>query len=167
MTTTVAPALVLSPEVIDFLEGGRITFLASRGPDRTSECVLASAIRVDAGGTTVRVYVPRLFAEVTLANLADNGQLAVTATHVVDSRSVQLKGEAGEIHAATPLDRAEIEAPIEALRRELALVGMPRAVTMRVVHFPSVCISMRVRELYDQTPGPHAGSPLASRGVGR
>ena len=167
MATKGPTPVLLSPEVVDFLEGGRITFVATRDPEMVPECVLASGVRISADRRIASVFVPEVFAELTQRNLAHNRQVAVTTTHVVDSRSVQLKGEMTEVGRATEDDLRFLEGPIQGLRHELALAGMPRSFTARLVHFPSIAIRLRVREVYDQTPGPRAGKPLESGRVER
>ena len=41
------------------------------------------------------------------------------------------------------------------------MVGLPRVATDGWVMWPAVAVRFRVNALFDQTPGPGAGAPLA------
>jgi hypothetical protein len=43
----------------------------------------------------------------------------------------------------------------------LDAIGLPRRVTHRIAHWPAFAIEMTVEQIFDQTPGPKAGVPLA------
>jgi hypothetical protein len=100
----------------------------------------------------------------TLAHAAAGGAIAVTAADVRTLRSVQLKGHAVGVEDATDEDRARSERYCEAFFTDiLETDGTPRALTARMVPPDVVACTIEVDELYDQTPGPGAGAPLAER----
>ena len=43
----------------------------------------------------------------------------------------------------------------------LEQIGIPRAATTSWVTWPAVAIRLRVNALFNQTPGPNAGAPIA------
>jgi hypothetical protein len=49
----------------------------------------------------------------------------------------------------------------EGFLRGVEAIGIPRAAFERWVTWPAVAIRLRVTSLFDQTPGPQAGAPLA------
>ena len=159
-----APGLVLPAEVATFLESGLIMHMATRGPDRVPDTVLVPAVRVEEGGTAMTVFVAEALAEATLANVRDNGQVALTATRVTDNRSVQVKGTVVDVRDADASDERFVATVLSLTTEQMALIGMPRSVTTRVVVWPCLALLVEVREVFDQTPGPRAGQPL-ERGV--
>lgn len=157
-----AKAPLIPPEIAEFLGQGLIMYIGSRAPDLAPECVLATGARVEKGGDEITIWVPEVFAGTTLANLRDNGQATLTVVRVTDSRSIQIKGRYVADRAATGDDRLHIDGLLERRREELAVVGLPRSVTTRMVVWPSVAIRVRAAEFFLQTPGPHAGRSLDS-----
>jgi hypothetical protein len=126
----------------------------------------AAGARVE-GDDRLAIYVAETLAGRTLANLRANGQAALTATRVTDNRSVQLKGTYVGDRPADAQDLARLESMQENGNHELALIGFPRSVLARLVDRPCVVVELRVREIFEQTPGPRAGQPLegeAARG---
>jgi hypothetical protein len=95
----------------------------------------------------------------TLANIEATGAIAITATDVPSLRSLQLKGTAFGIEPATEFDedrsaqyRDEFFRDVESTDR----IGVDKM--ERIVPAALVACSVRVSELFDQTPGPSAGT---------
>jgi hypothetical protein len=115
----------------------------------------------------VTVFLPVALASFTLANLRDNGQMALTIVRPTDNRAVQLKGIWLGERRADDADRALVERQRDALTQELGLVGVPRSLWRRIVWWPSLALRMEVREVFVQTPGPKAGQSCGpARGEG-
>ena len=93
--------------------------------------MIASGLRVD-GPQRVTVFVAEAVgAAPVFANLADNGEMAVTLSNVLDHRSIQLKGRRLADGPASEADRAFQAQYMERLRPALTLVGMPRSIAAR------------------------------------
>ena len=154
------PAVPIPGELARFLEDGQIACVATRTADLKPEYVDASALRVEAERGLVTVFLPQALAGPTLANLRDNGQIAVGASRPTDHRSLQLKGVFVDERLAGEEDRAELHRYLEKLTRHLGLVGIPRSVCQRIVTWPSCLIRFAVRDIFEQSPGPGAGRRL-------
>ncbi|HVM52643.1 MAG TPA: hypothetical protein VM262_05555, partial [Acidimicrobiales bacterium] len=97
-----------------------------------------------------------------LEHLADGGRLAVTAAVVATNRSRQLKGTVAALEPATAADRARAGAYADAFFADVeASDGTPRPLLERLLPAGYVAATVTFDELYDQTPGPTAGTPLA------
>jgi hypothetical protein len=146
----------VAPELRAPLEGPAVMHLATRdaGLQPTSTFVFGLAV-VDEGEVTV--FLPVALAARMLANLRDNGQMALTIVRPTDNRAIQLKGTWLGERRADEADRALVERQRDALTQELGLVGVPRSLWRRIVWWPSLALRMEVREVYVQTPGPRAG----------
>jgi hypothetical protein len=165
-TPPVAPAdATINPELAEFLHSGLIMFLATRSADLSPSSVMAAGLRVD-GPQRVTVFVALSVGTPApvFGNLADNGEMAVTLSNVLDHRSIQLKGRRLADGPASEVDRAFQAQYMERLRPALMLVGMPRSMAARLVWWPSRAIQMDVRDLFLQTPGMNAGRRLEAGG---
>lgn len=118
---------------------------------------IAFGLKVGADGREVTVFLPVPLAAPMVANLRDNGQMAITIVCPTDHRSIQLKGAWLGERRTDDADRAFIERYREALTKELGLVGVPRSIWRRVIWWPSLALRMDVRDVFVQTPGPGAG----------
>ena len=112
---------------------------------------------------TVTFFVPQSRSDRILANLKENGRIALAVgspTH----ESYQLKGVYVSERSADEKDRAIQEISRNKLWRFGIQCGYPEPVAKRLVlgyaYHPAIAITFRVQEIYLQTPGPDAGKKL-------
>jgi hypothetical protein len=151
----------LCREVIELLSSGVVMSVGTRDSALAPECTPAMGSRVNRDRRSLTVFVPKVLADATLANLRDNGQIAVNIVRPSDDKSVQLKGRVRDVRDATEADRATQEQQRSGLVEQLAFVGLPRAITRRMTWWPSVAIDIDVDDAFVATPGPEAGQRLA------
>lgn len=154
---------MISAELADYLRSGISILVATRDAALVPSCARGVGVRVEPGGAELTLFLPVATAVATLANLADNGRLAVTFSRPVDHRSIQLKGSAVEVRAAGEEERREVEAYRLAYGAALGHIGLPPRLGARVRNWPCHAVRLRVEALYQQTPGPGAGVALAVR----
>jgi len=104
------------------------------------------------------VYVPVATSRQTIANVTSTRRLTVVATHPIDHFSVQLKGKAAEARPAREDEAPLIHRGFDGFAEILNQIGIPPRVTNAVTREPALAIEMQVEEIYDQTPGPKAGT---------
>ena len=144
-----------------------LTFLGTRAPDLEPSSVLAFGLQPLGDGREVTVFVPVSMTVPTMANLRDNGQMAVTVVCPTSSRSVQIKGVWLGERRTDESDRAFLAAYRDALLTEMGLVGVPRSIWQRFSWWPCLALRMEVRETFVQTPGPGAGRACPPLAVSR
>jgi len=153
---------VISAELAAFVESGISTQVGTRDADLHPEILRAVGSRVEAGREEVTVFVPGATGGRTLANLRDNGRIAVIYSRATDHRSMQLKGRVLGIVEATERDRPCVERYVSALAEQLAVIGLPPRLLHRIARWPCHAVRFRVEAVFVQTPGPGAGAPLGS-----
>lgn len=96
---------------------------------------------------------------VTMRNLRATGRVAVTGTDILTLRSMQAKGRVLCVEDATVVDRHRATRFCDALFGDIQLAdGVPRAMSGRLApRSYRACVAV-IDQLYDQTPGPKAGS---------
>jgi hypothetical protein len=129
------------------------------GQGEPSTC-RALALASEDGLSTVTVYVPVSTSRDTIANIATTRYLTVVATHPLDNHSVQLKGRAATARLAREDESGLIRRGFDGFAELLNGIGIPPRVTNAVTRWPAFAIEMQVEEIYDQTPGPKAGTRL-------
>ncbi len=150
----------IDPEMAAFLEEGLPTHIATRNANLTPSGARATAVKVDADRERVTVYVPAVAAPSLLADLQDNGQVAVVLARPADERSCQIKGAFIDSWTASAEEEAFIVDQWKRNLGALEVVGYAASGTELWKMWPCVAVRFRANALFTQTPGPNAGARL-------
>ena len=153
---------MIAADLEEFLESGVTMLVGTRDAGLVAEATRGLGARVHPDGKHLTIFVSEPLAGRTLDNVRDNGRIAVCFTRPIDHRSIQMKGTATEVRPIRPGEGALIDTYRGQVARALAIVGIPARLTMRLAHRPAWAITLEVRELFSQTPGPGAGAALSS-----
>lgn len=151
---------MIDRELATFLAEGLAIHIGTRDADLEPNGTRATAIMSDEDGRHVTVYVPKVAEARVLPNLEANRQAAVVLVRVRDERSCQLKGVFVEAWIATGRERKPVMDQWDRFVQNIEQIGLPRAVTEHWKMWPCLAIRLEVTSLFDQTPGPKAGSKL-------
>jgi hypothetical protein len=144
----------------EFVHSGVAAIVATGDSRRRPHVKMGWSPRVHDDGQTVDVFLDAARASQTLANLRENGRIAMTVVHPVSVRSVQFKGTFRGEGSPSGDDDQWVQRGREEFSVSTALVGDPPEV-IRNLWLPDVVrISFVVEQAFDQTPGPEAGKPL-------
>ena len=152
---------VLSRELAIFVDSGVAIQVGTRDARLVPDAVRGVGVRVEEGGAELTVFLPEATAGRATANLRDNGRIAVCFSRPTDHRTIQVKGRAVAVGEAAASDRPVVERYRPALAQSLAFIGVPFPTAMRMAHWPCHAVRVRIEGVYQQTPGPGAGAPLA------
>jgi hypothetical protein len=156
----------LTAEVLAFLERGGSLMVGTRNADLVPELVRAWGARVSRDRRSMTLCVARAASARTLANLQDNGRLAITCARPFDSNAIQLWGRCLGTGAANRQDLAAVQTHRDAFARANEGIGVPRpfveALWQRELAGSPAMVRIRFAadRVFNQTPGPDAGSPL-------
>jgi hypothetical protein len=156
---------VFDAETTAFLGTGCALIVATVGPDDEPHASRGWAVEL-LGGEPPKVRV-LLDADDrrTMEDARAGGRIAVTAADVRTLRSVQLKGRSVDLAAAAADDAERIDRYCQQFFADIIDTdGVSRPeILQRIVPARFAACTIAVEELYDQTPGPAAGSPLGPR----
>ncbi len=94
-------------------------------------------------------------------NIAAGARIAITACSVPTLRSQQLKGRVVAADECDVRDRVRAERYCEAFYDDILQTdGTPRALTNRFTPARYFACTVAVDDIYDQTPGPEAGTRI-------
>jgi hypothetical protein len=111
-------------------------------------------------GAVLTLCVGAAASSKTRANLERGGTIAATFSLPTTYRSVQLKGPLLKVREPVAEDLAHVDEHLAAFVAQVAQLGIPASRAPRLREPALLAVQMEVRERYDQTPGPKAGSPL-------
>jgi hypothetical protein len=119
---------------------------------------IAAASRDDL--TTLLVYLPVATSQTTIQNLAATKRLAVTVMDPVDNCATQLKGSLVGVRLAGDDEAGFVRGQFSALTEVLDRLGVPRRLSRSLRYWPAFAVEMQIEQMFEQTPGPQAGTPL-------
>ena len=154
------PAPTIAPELASHIEGGVAIVVATRDADLRPQITRGCGAGVAADGSTLTICVTAAEGSRTLDNLRANGAIALTFSSPTTYRTVQAKGVVTELREPSESDLERRGEHLEDLCDQAEQVGIERRLTRRLARGEAVAVTVAVRELYEQTPGPGAGTRL-------
>ena len=109
---------------------------------------------------TLTVYLPVATSHETIANIAVTKRLSVAATHPISNAATQLKGTTMEARLATEQEGVFVRGRLDAFAQMLLAFGVPPRLAHSLNHWPAFAVTIRVEQMFEQTPGPNAGKRI-------
>jgi len=148
--------LVLDDEMVQFLHGGCALIVCTFDADGEPYASRAWGFTVLCAESEVRgrlLVTPDVLAE---------GRIAITATDVPTLRSLQLKGRIVDVEPMTDADLGKSEQYTNDFYDDIVRADhIPRDLLERARPRQFQAVTVLVEELFNQTPGPRAGSSVA------
>ena len=142
------------------VEPGVSVIVGSVDADANPSCCRAVGLKTDDELATVTVFVPVATSADTIANIGATERLAIVTTHPISQCATQLKGVVQRTRPAREDEEPFIVNHFASFGGVLNTIGYPLRVTRSVTHWPAFAVEMRVDEIYEQSPGPKAGTRL-------
>jgi predicted pyridoxine 5'-phosphate oxidase superfamily flavin-nucleotide-binding protein len=150
-----------SERLRQLIEGNIAVLVGTADADGVPSCCRAIAITTNDDFDTATVYVPVATSQDVVANIATTRRIAVVFVEPLSHFSVQVKGVTRGMRVAPPSDQPLVKGALDRFADVLDTIGLPRRITHSVAHWPAFAIDFSVEQIFDQTPGPKAGSALA------
>lgn len=152
---------MIDTQLAAFIQEGVGIHIGSRNAALEPNGARAIAVHVEEGGLHLVVYVAEAAAARILPDLEGNGQVAVGFGRPIDDRACQIKGVFVSARPATEAERSSVSAQWSGFLDSLERIGIPRVATTTWKTWPAVAIRIRANAVFNQTPGPDAGAPIA------
>jgi hypothetical protein len=158
--------LSISTELKAFLESGVSVVVGTRDAALSPEVTRAWGLLVSKDRKTIGICVPLATSRKTLNNLTKNGQMTVCCCLPTSYRTVQLKGKCVKTADPNRTELAGVAKHREAFGRQNERLGLPLQLTETFWRMElkgsAALVKLRFvpEQIFDQTPGPDAGSPL-------
>jgi hypothetical protein len=150
-------AVRLSEELAEFVEGGLSMLVGTRDAALRPRVERAVGAFVGRDRQSMTVYLNKDLSLQSVANLNENGCIAVTVSRPYDHRSLQLKGHVLSMRDGTEEDRTKQERWLTGFVEHLYIVGLPRSIIRQLKVYPSVAVTLQIDDMFEQSPGPGAG----------
>jgi hypothetical protein len=143
-----------------FARPGMAFLVGTVGPDGAPACCRLPAVTAAPDLSSVTIYVPVATGQQTIANIASTQRLAVVGAYPIDHVSIQIKGMSRRVRLARDDEATLVDDYVAAAAATLEVIGLPRWRVERFAHWPAFAIDVDVHAIFDQTPGPRAGSAI-------
>lgn len=150
----------MNERLLKCVESGVSVIVGSVDAEGNPACCRAVGLRSDDDLATVTVFVPVATSAETIANVASTRRLAVVTTHPISHCATQLKGVVERTRPAREDEEPFVVEHLGGFGGVLNTIGYPLRTTRSITHWPAFAIEMRVDEIYEQSPGPKAGTRL-------
>jgi len=154
---------MIPADVVEFIHGPQIALIGTR--DRalrpTSTRVIGAIAQAE--DDLITAMIADVTATATLANLADNGRVALVMSEFPSHRTYQFKGSCVDIKRCSESQKAVRNLYLEKLGARIAQylwVQPPADYYERVIIDPAHAIRFKVEAMFNQTPGPQAGAAV-------
>jgi hypothetical protein len=151
----------IGPELRERLAEGYAAVAATSDERLRPELARVWGMEVSPDGRQVTFCVEAPPGSRMRANLERGSMVAITATKPTTYRSMQVKGRIVGVWEATEADLARAQAQRDAFATDVVPLGIDPARGVRFIREEALfAAAIAVEELYDQTPGPAAGTRL-------
>jgi hypothetical protein len=159
-------SVLITAELKAFLESGVSVVVGTRDSGLVPEITRAWGPRVGRDRRSVSLCVALATSGRTLNNLRDNGRLAVTFSLPTNYKTIQLKGRCVGTARPNRQDLVAVECHRHSFLASTERIGVPKRFTEGLWQSEltesavMVKICFVAEQVFDQTPGPDAGSRL-------
>lgn len=151
---------MLDEALASFLQEGLAIHIGTRNDRFEPNGARVPAVTVGEDRQHLVVFIPDAVAGQVLPDLRSNGQAAVCFARPIDEQACQVKGVFVAERPGTAADEPEVMRQWHGFTQQLKAVGIPEVTASLWRMWPCVAVTIRVTELYNQTPGPGAGAPM-------
>lgn len=147
--------------IADFLQSPVAIDVAGSNPSNRPSLARGLGCRVLAGGRQCCIFLSRHRSQALLDDLRIRPQLAAVFCLPSTEQAVQIKGVVSDIRRLTVEEQSILEACHQGFAAEIAQIGYSAEFAAHY-RYTGECVSLIVTptDIYEQTPGPLAGSRL-------
>jgi len=154
---------MLDAKLHTFIQGGVSILAASRSAGNAPCVSRATGCRVLPDGR-LQIYLPTARSERLLEAIAASGAVAVVFSQPSSHKTIQVKASDAVVLDAARGDAAQLATYCDAFSAQLEGLGYGTAMAHALVQVSAddvSCVAFTPTSVFNQTPGPRAGEPLA------
>ena len=156
-----SPSPRISRDLADFLESGLAIVVATRDGALQADGCVGWAVRVHDDGTHLTLFTHEQAAAEMLRNLEHHPEIAIDLDRPTSHKACQVKGRYLSHRPVTDAERPLVDRQVDGFARDLEQIGIPRAMSSAWNVWPATALELEVTQLFEQTPGPGTGEPIA------
>ena len=151
---------MIPERLVEFINGPVAMSVGTRDEKLNPHANLAMGAIVNQDRETITFYIPEIMSEKILKNLNDNSRIALTISEPISHETYQFKGAYVSSRKSEEKDIAFQEDFRDKLISLNKKFGRPEKIVKNFVYKPSMAVTFRVEDIFNQTPGPGAGKKI-------
>ena len=159
---------MIPSELVDFVHGPHAIAIGARDDKLMPTGAMAIGAIVDAESDVITVFVADTYVAGMLGDLKGNRAVTMLTGHGPKHETYQFKGECIGTRPTTEQEKAiqEIHRTKLINRFKAEMGDLSDKYWGGFLYHPSTAISIKVSAIFDQTPGPKAGTEIAFEAAG-
>jgi len=154
------------PSYISILSQPLGFWIANCNANNVPEVVRCMGLAPVTDPEQLTVFIPEVWSHLFVANLATGKKITFMATSVPTYESYQYKGEYLSFRPCTEQEVALQRMYLDGFGDEIVKVGLSKArFSQSFFHQPSLAITFRITDVFDQTPYKGTGAQVNKKGA--
>ena len=149
-------------KLVDFIHSPTFMFVGTRDEKLCPSFNRVFGAIVNQDRETITFFVPEILSEKMLRNLKDNGRIALTIVEMPSHETYQFKGAYISERESNDKETALQDVYCNQMISLMQKLGTHEEYWEGLVYKPSVAVTFRVEDIFNQTPGPRAGENMTS-----
>jgi hypothetical protein len=150
--------------LLKFLERASIAYAGTRDRQLTPQVHWVCGWTTESDPTSLSFFVAAPFEARLLRDVAECPRIALTVESIGPHETYQFKGDFAQRRPPSPADLSAFEGCRQRFVRDVQAIEkrfhFPAEVLQRYLGTPALTVTLQVREIFLQTPGPGAGRRL-------
>jgi hypothetical protein len=152
---------MIDEQLAAFLHDGVGIHIGTRNEHFEPNGARAISVQVEGDRKHLLLFISGVAAARVLPDLQSNGHAAIVFARPTDERACQVKGSYVDVRPATEEERRLAQSQWDSFLVNLEYIGIPRASADTWIRTADLAIRLKVTAIFDQTPGPTAGTTIA------
>ena len=153
---------MIPEKLVEFIDGPTAMAVGTRDEKLCPAVNRVFGAIVNADRATITFFVPEIMSEKMVRDLKDNGRIALLICEPISHETYQFKGAYISSRKSNEEEIAFQDGYFNKISSHMAQVGTPEEYWNTLVYKPSVAVTFRVEDIFDQTPGPGAGKKITA-----
>jgi len=153
---------MIPEKLVEFIHGPTFMFVGTRDEKLSASVKKVFGAIVNQDQETITFFVPEIMSEKMLSDLEDNGRVALTMAQMPSHETYQFKGAYISSRKSNDKEISIQDVYCDKMALVMEMVGFPKEYWTSCVYKPSVAVTFRVEDMFNQTPSPEAGKKIIS-----
>jgi hypothetical protein len=148
---------MIPEKLVEFIHGNTFIYIGARNEKLQTTCNRVLGAKVNPDGDSFTCFIPKAAADKLVSYLEACNKYVVAMATLPSYEAYQFKGTCTSIRDADNGELAQAQAYLDKMVAFTSQFGIPEEFFGSFAVDPSIAATIKVEEIYDQTPGPGAG----------